>query len=91
MTTQTTTTVAAAVATNYGGGNFFRIPEFMQSEFNAGRQQCFPADLVASPPLPRIYCHPPWGTKTGKDRYRDCRQHSFRYREYRTLRSPRIY
>ena len=41
--------------------------------------------------LPWIYCHPPSGTKTGKDRYRDCRQHNFSYREYRTLRSPRIY
>ena len=70
---------------------FFRIPEFMQRELNAGRQQCFPADLVASPPLPRIYCHHPSGTKGGKDRYRDCRQHNFSYREYRTLRSPRIY
>ena len=36
----------------------------MQSEVNAGPQQCFPADPVASPPLPRIYCHPPSRTKS---------------------------
>ena len=46
---------------------------------------------MVSPPLPRIYWHPQPVMKTGKNRYRDCSQHSFRYREYRTLRSPRIY
>ena len=38
------------------------------------------ANVVASPPIPRFYWHPPSDTKSCNDRYRDCRQHSFRYR-----------
>ena len=81
-----------------GGGNFFRHShQIVNSSCKpnsrpVGSNASATANVVASPPLPRIYWHSPGGTKTCNDRYRDGRQHSCRDRDLvPDTRPTRIY